>query len=82
VPGSRKILSDTVIQERLEIWEACGFSSRAAAQRIGIGRRAMDRFLDRYAQDLKSDRQQPMVGQLTQTAIINHPPPKGVRRFY
>jgi hypothetical protein len=81
VPGSRKILSDTVIQERLEIWEACGFSSRAAAQRIGIGRRAMDRFLDRYAHDAENrSTSTRWSDSLTQTDIIDQcPPPKRVR---
>jgi hypothetical protein len=81
MPGSVKHLDDKEIQRRLEVWESCGRSSRQAAQTIGIGRRAMDRFLDRYAHDAKTGRQDPMAGSLAQTDIIDLGVPTTTRRY-
>jgi hypothetical protein len=81
MPGSVKHLDDGEIQRRLEVWESCGRSSRQAAQTIGIGRRAMDRFLDRYAHDAKTGRQDPMAGSLAQTDIIDLGVPTTTRRY-
>lgn len=66
--------------ERLAIWEKHGRSSNKAAEELGINRRTMDAFLDRYAPNEKA---QPTFGQLDQTKIFKHSlPEEGTHKTY
>ena len=41
-------LTSGEIADRIELWRECGYSSQEASKQTGIGRRAFDRFLERY----------------------------------
>ena len=66
-------LSNEVIAERLAVWEKHGRSAQKAAFELGIARRTMDTFLDKYASAAKA---QPTFGQLDQTKIQHVDAPK------
>jgi hypothetical protein len=77
----RSNISPEVIQHRLEVWQSCGFSANKAARELGIDRRTMDVFLDRHASDIKTQKVQPMVGELSQTDILDHGTPSTTKRY-
>lgn len=79
--SKRQFLSDEVIANRLQVWRSFGKSSNKAAEFLGVSRRTMDKFLDRYADDEKFVHV--TSGFLEQTNTIKRPlPEKGqVKRY-
>lgn len=69
------LLKPQEVERRIAVWEKYGRSAHKAAHEIGINRRNMDRFLDRYAADQVGTHTH---GRLDQTLSAKLPlPPEG-----
>ena len=71
------------VKRRLAVWERHGRSANQAALEIGISRRTFDKFIDRYASELKvhNSDSAPMLGQFSQTDVVDHGKPRETKRY-
>lgn len=76
---TRYLVSESEATRRIEAYEKFGRSSMAAAKHLGIHRRTMDKFLDRYAYEFKHHHV--AAGELSQTKIIDLGIPKETKRY-
>jgi len=82
VQRRRQLISDDEIQHRLKVYAECGFSAKRTAKALGLNRRTIDKFLDRYAHTAKHEELSgEMLGSLAQTQIKNLGVPRQTTRY-